>query len=54
MNLNKTSLRISKETNTNLIIVSRLENTTKEKLAERLLTERLKPMLDKISRQRFK
>lgn len=49
-----TSLRITKKTNTDIMIVAKLEGKNKEQLAEELLAEALKPHLTKLKRQMFK
>lgn len=49
-----TSLRVEKETNINLMIVSRLVGKTKESLAQEILQEGLKPYLAQIKRQKFR
>ena len=49
----KTTLTINKELNIDLLIVAKLSGKTKEELAEELLTSGLRPLLDKIKRDRF-
>lgn len=53
MSTQKTTLKITKETNISLMIVSRLQNKTKEELAEHILQEGLKPMLKDVQRYKF-
>jgi len=49
-----TSLKIPKEINVELMIISRLLNKTKEQLTAEILSEGLKPYANSIIRQRFK
>ena len=52
--MSKTTIKIERDINIDLMIASRLSNTTKEKLAEKLLSEGLKPYLEGIERFKFK
>jgi len=49
----KTTIKIDLDLSLDLLIVSRLNNLTKEELVNRLLKEGIKPYMENIKKQRF-
>ncbi len=53
MNGNITTIKTTKEISDKLLIIAKLNNTTKEELTKSILSKGLKPYWDNIKKDRF-